>query len=320
MKKIKKAILLVIVLGLMTGCGTAKLSDGKESVVTFKDNAGISAETLYEKLKDKHGVEVLVNLIDTELLSKEYSKTDSEQDYVDNMFNSYKKQWGDNFKSYMAYYFGVSTEDELKEYIRLNYRRNAWTEDYAKKQVTDKEINDYYKDYVVGDITASHILIASEATDKMSDSEKKAAEEKALKLAKEIIEKLKKGEKFEDLAKEYSDDSSNSEKGGVLSTFNDRSNLDKNFLESAIKLEVGKYSTTPVKSQYGYHIIYKTKQEDKPELDKVKTSVIAKIANEKIENDSSFASKALVALREKYEMNITDNKLESSYNSVYKTK
>lgn len=320
MKKIKKAILLVIVLGLMTGCGTAKLSDGKESVVTFKDNAGISAETLYEKLKDKHGVEVLVNLIDTELLSKEYSKTDSEQDYVDNMFNSYKKQWGDNFKRYMAYYFGVSTEDELKEYIRLNYRRNAWTEDYAKKQVTDKEINDYYKDYVVGDITASHILIASEATDKMSDSEKKAAEEKALKLAKEIIEKLKKGEKFEDLAKEYSDDSSNSEKGGVLSTFNDRSTLDKNFLESAIKLEVGKYSTTPVKSQYGYHIIYKTKQEDKPELDTVKTSVIAKIANEKIENDSSFASKALVALREKYEMNITDSKLESSYNSVYKTK
>lgn len=320
MKKIKKAILLVIVLGLMTGCGTAKLSDGKESVVTFKDNAGISAETLYEKLKDKHGVEVLVNLIDTELLNKEYSKTDSEQDYVDNMFNSYKKQWRDNFKSYMAYYFGVSTEDELKEYIRLNYRRNAWTEDYAKQQVTDKEINDYYKDYVVGDITASHILIASEATDKMSDSEKKAAEEKALKLAKEIIEKLKKGEKFEDLAKEYSDDSSNSEKGGVLNTFNDRSNLDKNFLESAIKLEVGKYSTTPVKSQYGYHIVYKTKQEDKPELDKVKTSVIAKIANEKIENDSSFASKALVALREKYEMNITDSKLESSYNSVYKTK
>ena len=320
MKKIKKAILLVIVLGLMTGCGTAKLSDGKESVVTFKDNAGISAETLYEKLKGKHGVEVLVNLIDTELLSKEYSKTDSEQDYVDNMFNSYKKQWADNFKSYMAYYFGVSTEDELKEYIRLNYRRNAWTEDYAKQQVTDKEINDYYKDYVVGDITASHILIASEATDKMSDSEKKAAEEKALKLAKEIIEKLKKGEKFEDLAKEYSDDSSNSEKGGVLSTFNDRSTLDKNFLESAIKLEVGKYSTTPVKSQYGYHIIYKTKQEDKPELDTVKTSVIAKIANEKIENDSSFASKALVALREKYEMNITDSKLESSYNSVYKTK
>ena len=147
MKKIKKAILLVIVLGLMTGCGTAKLSDGKESVVTFKDNAGISAETLYEKLKDKHGVEVLVNLMDTELLSKEYSKTDSEQDYVDNMFNSYKKQWGDNFKSYMAYYFGVSTEDELKEYIRLNYRRNAWTEDYAKKQVSKKLKACYKKIY-----------------------------------------------------------------------------------------------------------------------------------------------------------------------------
>lgn len=46
----------------------------------------------------------------------------------------------------------------------------------------------------------------------MSDSEKKDEEEKALKLAKEIIAKLDKGEKFEDLAKEYSDDDATSEK------------------------------------------------------------------------------------------------------------
>lgn len=317
MKNLKKGLLLVVILGLMTGCSTAKLSDGKQSVVKFKNDEGISAETLFEKLKAKHGVEVLVNLIDTELLSKEYSETDSEKDYIDNMFNAYKKQWGDNFKSYMSYYFGVSTESELREYIRLNYRRNAWTEDYAKESVTDKEISDYYNDYVVGDITASHILITSEATDSMTDAEKKSAEEKALKTAKEVIEKLNKGEKFSDLAKEYSDDSSNSENGGVLSTFNDRSSLDKNFLEAAIKLEVGKYSTTPVKSEYGYHIIYKTKQEDKPKLETVKTSVISKIANEKIESDTTFASKALVALREKYEMNITDTDLKNGYDEVY---
>lgn len=40
----------------------------------------------------------------------------------------------------MAYYFGVSTEDELKEYIRLNYRRNAWTEDYAKNKLPIKKL------------------------------------------------------------------------------------------------------------------------------------------------------------------------------------
>ena len=151
----------------------------------------------------------------------------------------------------------------------------------------------------------------------MSDSEKKDEEEKALKLAKEIITKLDKGEKFEDLAKEYSDDDATSEKGGKLGSFNDRSNYDKNFLESAIELKVNEYSKTPVKSQYGYHIIYKTKQNDKPELDKVKDAVIAKIANEKVTNDSTFASKAMISLRQKYEMKITDSKLSSKYDSIY---
>ena len=178
-------------------------------------------------------------------------------------------------------------------------------------------INDYYKNYVIGDIEASHILIKSNATNSMSDSEKKDEEEKALKLAKEIIAKLDKGEKFEDLAKEYSDDDATSEKGGKLGSFNDRSNYDKNFLESAIELKVNEYSKTPVKSQYGYHIIYKTKQNDKPELDKVKDAVIAKIANEKVTNDSTFASKAMISLRQKYEMKITDSKLSSKYDSIY---
>ena len=209
------------------------------------------------------------------------------------------------------------SESELKEFIRLSYRRNLWTEDYAKTTVTDGEINDYYKDYVIGDIEASHILIKSNATKSMSDSEKKDEEEKALKLAKEIIAKLDKGEKFEDLAKEYSDDDATSEKGGKLGSFNDRSNYDKNFLEGAIKLKVNEYSKTPVKSQYGYHIIYKTKQNDKPELDKVKDAVIAKIANEKVTNDSTFASKAMISLRQKYEMKITDSKLSSKYDSIY---
>ena len=154
-------------------------------------------------------------------------------------------------------------------------------------------------------------------TKKYSDSEKKDEEEKALKLAKEIIAKLDKGEKFEDLAKEYSDDDATSEKGGKLGSFNDRSNYDKNFLESAIELKVNEYSKTPVKSQYGYHIIYKTKQNDKPELDKVKDAVKAKIAKEKVTNDSTFASKAMIGLRQKYEMKITDSKLSSKYDSIY---
>lgn len=314
--KIKKILGLTLCVLLLTGCGTAKLDNGKESVVTFKEG-GISAEDLYSKLKDKYGTEILVNLIDTELLAREYKENNQEKAYINQVVSSLKKEWADKFDSNIVYYYGVNNESELKEFIRLSYRRNLWTEDYAKTTVTDGEINDYYKDYVIGDIEASHILIKSNATNSMSDSEKKDKEEKALKLAKEIIAKLDKGEKFEDLAKEYSDDDATSENGGKLGSFNDRSNYDKNFLEGAIELKVNEYSKTPVKSQYGYHIIYKTKQNDKPELDKVKDAVIAKIANEKVTNDGTFASKAMIGLRQKYEMKITDSKLSSKYDSIY---
>ncbi len=315
----KKKIFVVSILSLilLTGCTTSKLEDGTSSVVTFKEG-GISADTLYNSLKEKYGTEVIVNLIDKELLSREYTETtNSEKAYIEQYVKTYKNEWGDNFTTNLSTYFGVSSEKEFREFLSLSYRRNLYTTDYAKSIVSDTEINDYYKDYVVGDITAKHILIKSDATSSMSDSEKKEAEEKALKLAKEIITKLDNGESFDSLAKEYSDDDATSENGGLLSAFNDRSSYDENFLKEAINLEVNKYSKEPVKSSYGYHIILKTKQEDKPELDSVKDSIVEKIANEKISADSSFTSKALVALREKYEMKITDSDLEKSYNKIY---
>lgn len=312
----KKFIGLVALITIITGCATAELKDGSSSVVTFKEG-GISADVLYESLKDKYGSEVLINLIDTELLNREYENTEEEDAYVKDVVKSLKNEWEDDFETNITYYYGVKDEGELKDYIRLVYKRNLWTEDYSKSIVTDKEINDYYEKHLVGDITASHILIKSDAKSNATDKEKKEAETKALNLAKEIIAKLNKGEKFEKLAKEYSDDASNSENGGALGAFNDRSNYDANFLEAAIKLEVNKYSSEPVKSQYGYHIIYKTKQADKPKLDKVKTEIINKIASEKVSTDSSFTAKALVALREKYGMKITDSELKKDYEKIY---
>ena len=49
----------------------------------------------------------------------------------------------------------------------------------------------------------------------------------------------------------------------------------------------------------------------------IKESIIKKIGSEKISSDSSFTSKALVALREKYEMKITDTTLKNGYDKVY---
>lgn len=313
----KKLLIVLCSLFLVCGCATSHLENGEESVVEFKKD-GISAQDLYEKLKETYGTEALVTLIDTELLSREYKANKEENTYVRNVVESLKNEWKENFDTYIQTYYGVKTEEALEDYIRLTYRRNLWKTDYAESQVNDTQINDYYENNAVGDMEISHILITSAATDKMTDDEKKAEEDKAYQTAVSIIERLNNGEKFEDLAKENTKDEATKSTGGKLpEKINDRSSYDENFLDASIKLEVGKYSATPVKSQYGYHIIYKTSQDNKPALNDIKEDIISVIAQDIISADSNYTAKALLALREKYEIKITDSDLEKEYNELY---
>jgi len=71
--------------------------------------------------------------------------------------------------------------------------------------------------------------------------------------AKEIVEKLKKGEKFEELAK-VSKDPGSKEHGGDLN-WNLPGGFVKPFSDAMVKLEKGKYTEVPVQSQFGWHVI-----------------------------------------------------------------
>ena len=82
-----------------------------------------------------------------------------------------------------------------------------------------------------------------------------------------------------------------------------------------VTFEVGKYSSSPVKTQFGYHIIYKASQGEKPSIDKVKDEVKTKIANDMRSTDSNFNINAIKALREEYGLKITDSDLKKSYES-----
>lgn len=311
----KKVLIIICSLVLLCGCGTSHLEDGKESVVKFKEG-GISAEDLYNALKYKYGAEEIVTLIDTELLSRKYQETDDEKAYITSMISSMKTQYGENFDTTIKNYYNANSEDELKEIIRLTYRRNLWVEEYSKKEVNDTQINDYYENSLTGDIEASHILIEPKVSSNATADEKKKAEEEALEKAKSVITRLNNGEDFATIAKELSDDTANKNDGGKLDKFNDRTNFDENFLEAAIKLETGKYSSTPVKSQFGYHIIYKKSQEDKPKLEDVKDEIISQVAKD-IRKADGYLAKSLLGLREEYGIKITDSEIEKAYNKLY---
>ncbi len=313
----KKILGVIAILFLVCGCATSHLENGEESVVKFKDNEGISAEDLYEKLKEQDGFNTLMNLVDDLLLSHEYKESANENENIKQAVDYYKDLWGDSFSTYITSYFGVKNESGLKDYLRLQYRKNLWYLDYAKTQVNDTQIEDYYNNVAIGDISASHILIKSDATDSMSADEKAQKEKEAYDKAVEVINRLNNGEDFATLAKELSDDDGTKNSGGSLGSFNYDDNFDDNFMEAVVAQQVGTYSKEPVKSQYGYHIIYKTAQADKPSLDDIREDIISTIAEETVENDTTFRSKALKALREKYEMDITDSDLDSEYKETY---
>ena len=111
-----------------------------------------------------------------------------------------------------------------------------------------------YTHLIFGDISARHILIAPDVKSNATDAEKTAANEEALKKANEVISKLKNGEDFSKLAKEYSTDESTKDKGGKLADFA-HGDMVEEFEKAAKELEVGKYTTTPV--SYTHLDVYK---------------------------------------------------------------
>lgn len=72
--------------------------------------------------------------------------------------------------------------------------------------------------------------------------------------AVELISRLEKGEKFEDLARQYSEDPGSKESGGDLDWFG-KGVMVPSFEEVAFKLKKGETTLTPVETPYGYHII-----------------------------------------------------------------
>lgn len=314
----KKLICILAVLLLVTSCGKVpKLKNGDEAVVTMKDG-DISVEKLYSEMKEKYALDMLITKIDTAILNNVYKTDDEEKNYIDKQLETikyyYETYYKSQYKSFQEYLTqnGVESEDELKENIRLTYKRNKAIKDYVKSIITDKEIEKYYDEEIFGDISASHILIKPEYDKNASDEEKKEAEKKALKEAKEVIAKLKKGEDFAELAKEYSDDSSNSKSGGKLADFN-HGQMVEAFEDAAKELKVGSYTTTPVKTEFGYHIILKTAQKDKPALKEVKDDIISDLTDEKLKDDSTLEVTALVELRKKHKVEIQDKDIKKLY-------
>lgn len=326
----KKLVALCAIMLLASGCGKVpKLENGKEAIVSFKNGEKISVDEFYEKLKDDMGLNTLVTMIDTHILEEEF------KDYVDTAkgnaeatINALITQYNgkDKLLSEIQSQTKYQTIEAFQDYYYLTYMQSHAIEEYAKTKITDKEIEEYYKNKSIGDMEISHILITPDVKDGATTDEKKVQEEAAKKTVNEIIEKLNTAKKnkediteaFTKLAKEYSKDDDTKNKGGALGKINYgklSSNYDE-LINAATKLKDGEYSTSVITTELGYHVILKTKSYEKDTLENLKESILKTLADEYIkDNSSSVGINALQHYRKEYGMDIQDDEIKKQYSN-----
>ena len=323
MKKLLKIMGCMVLVLSLAGCkNKTSPSNGDESVVSLtKSEFKITTDELYQELKDKYATNYIIQTIDNEIVNKEYETNDEAKEYVDNQVKIYKMMYNNSDSELLTALqnAGYTDLEEFKNTILISYKRTQATKDYEKGFVPEDKIKKYYDENVYGDITISHILVKLDITDTMTDEEKQEAQKKADDKIKQIYEKLDANEKFADVAKEYSEDNATKDDGGKIGTFSKEEMIDKfndEFEQAATTLKVESYTKKAVKTSYGYHIIYKDEQKEKPKLEDVKDTIIDKLVDDLLQEDTKAEYKAMIKLREDYGLTFNDDTISRQYENA----
>lgn len=240
----KKMIISLTVAAGVMGLAACSNDNADSSEVIVESKAGnITKEELYQSMKEKYGEQALQELLYQKVLAENYEVTDKE---VEEKVAELKEELGENFELVLQQN-QLKDEEELKEVLK----DQLLMEKAALKdvKVSEDEIKKRYEEYKP-EIKASHILVKDEKT------------------AQEVKKKLDEGAKFEDLAKEYSQDPGSAANGGDLGFFGPGKMVPE-FEEAAYALEVNKISE-PVQSQHGFHIIKVTEKKEKESYEEMK--------------------------------------------------
>ncbi len=184
------------------------------------------------------------------------------------------------------------------QYLADRELHNAYFKKHVVDTVTDADVKARYDKEVAAlpkqeEVHARHILVKTEDE------------------AKDVIKQLDAGKSFADLAKEKSTDPNKAD-GGDLGYFT-KGRMVKEFEEAAFALDKGTYTKTPVKTDFGYHVILVDDKRDAapPAFDQVKDQV-----RQLVMRDKYLA--LLASAKEKSKVEITDEALRKGYDDANK--
>nr|CBA26299.1 Probable parvulin-type peptidyl-prolyl cis-trans isomerase [Curvibacter putative symbiont of Hydra magnipapillata] len=168
---------------------------------------------------------------------------------------------------------GLDASDEYKNQLELTKQsiliRELFGDFQKKNPVTDEETKAEYDKFASAnagkEYRARHILVEKEDQ------------------AKALIAQLKKGAKFEDLAKKNSKDPGSGANGGDLDWANASSYV-KEFSDALTGLSKGKMTDAPVKTQFGFHIIRleDVREAQLPKYEDVKPQIAQQLQQQKL--------------------------------------
>lgn len=273
----------------LAACGQNETNADK--VVASGNNVEVTYDELVKEMKAVSGNQVLQQLVLTDMFEdvvgqdriKEL-KTEAETDTA-LLITQYGGE--DAFASVLES-AGYTKKEDYQE--SLYYYKLMSEAVSSKIKISDKEIQAAYDKYEPA-IEASHILVET----------KKEAED--------IIKQLNDGGDFAKLAKENSMDST-AEAGGSLGSVS-KGQMVKEFEDAAFALDEGKYTTKPVESEFGFHVILVTKKPKKGSLEEEKAQLTETLRQEKL-NDQAAVQKIVSDMLKSYNIEIQDKDLEGA--------
>ncbi|MDF7673065.1 peptidylprolyl isomerase [Lactobacillus sp. ESL0701] len=284
-KYLKKAAAVIAVAGI--ALSTAACSNGGKTVASYKGGKITQNDYYNEMKKSQAGQSALANMIINHVLDQQYGSKVS-KDQVNKQFNNYKKQYGSQFSAVLQQQ-GM-TESSFKDNLKTTLLSEAALKDI--KKVSKSQEDKAWKSYQPK-VTVQHILVAKKST------------------AEDIISQLKDGKSFKTLAKKYSTDTSTKSNAGKLPAFDSTdTSLDAGFKKAAFQLKTGEITKTPVKSQYGYHIIKMINHPAKGSFASHKKEIDDQIY-QSMSQDQETMRDVIATVLKKADVSIKDNDLKN---------